>query len=481
MSTSNSDPAFDNGITNGAEWYAINGGMQDWSYVWHGGFDITLEVSNAKWPSASTLPGFWTDNFESMLVYMERVHEGVRGIVTDATTGLPVFAEIRVDGNPFPDYTDPDVGDYHRLLLPGSYSLEVSAAGYATQVFPITVASGAAVRYDVGLQPQPLQYYGNRVDDGALGDGYLAAGEVADLAVTLRNLGGAVSGIGGRLVTTGWFAQVTRDDATYADLATGASAESDAPHYGVNVDPAIPPGHKLGFAVEWQAAEASGLSDTFFLDVGACETAAAGDVPQPISDNQTTTSFATSSTTFAISEVRVAVDITHTYIGDLQIVLSSPEGTPVVLHSGTGGSANDIVGIYGDDLTPAESLSLLAGESPTGVWKLEVTDKFAQDTGTLNAWSLELCDRPAETSTPEMRFAAISIDAGDVELEWWSYPGMTSYRLYRSTDPTSAGSFVQVADTAATSFTDSTADPVLFWIVTAVGAQGEGAKGHFGE
>jgi len=58
---------------------------------------------------------------------------------------------------------------------------------------------------------------------------------------------------------------------------------------------------------------------------------------------------------------------------------------------------------------------------------------------------------------------------------------MTSYRLYRSTDPASAGSFVQVADTADTSFTDSTADPVLFWIVTAVGPQGEGPKGHFGQ
>ena len=90
-------PVFPDGVTNGADWYAITGGMQDWGYVWHGKFDVTLEVSDVKWPAANTLSGFWDDNRESMLAYMERVHEGARGIVTDADTGLPVFAEIRVD------------------------------------------------------------------------------------------------------------------------------------------------------------------------------------------------------------------------------------------------------------------------------------------------------------------------------------------------------------------------------------------------
>jgi len=58
MSANNADPAFDNGITNGADWYSIHGGMQDYDYVWHGGFQLTLELSNVKWPPASQLPGF---------------------------------------------------------------------------------------------------------------------------------------------------------------------------------------------------------------------------------------------------------------------------------------------------------------------------------------------------------------------------------------------------------------------------------------
>jgi len=58
MSTSNSHPAWDNGITNGADWFSINGGMQDWEYVWHGDHEVLVEVSNQKWPPAADLPRF---------------------------------------------------------------------------------------------------------------------------------------------------------------------------------------------------------------------------------------------------------------------------------------------------------------------------------------------------------------------------------------------------------------------------------------
>ncbi|MED6213162.1 suppressor of los1-1 [Stylosanthes scabra] len=44
---------FSGGITNGASWYPIYGGMQDWNYIHAGCFELSLEVSDNKWPSAA--------------------------------------------------------------------------------------------------------------------------------------------------------------------------------------------------------------------------------------------------------------------------------------------------------------------------------------------------------------------------------------------------------------------------------------------
>ncbi|MBD1584137.1 S8 family serine peptidase [Pseudoalteromonas sp. S16_S37] len=76
------------------------------------------------------------------------------------------------------------------------------------------------------------------------------------------------------------------------------------------------------------------------------------------------------------------LDITHTYIGDLIVTLTSPAGTTATLHNKAGGSADDIKGSFESDA--------FNGEVATGDWTLRVEDTYAQDTGTLNQWSLTL-------------------------------------------------------------------------------------------
>jgi len=116
--------------------------------------------------------------------------------------------------------------------------------------------------------------------------------------------------------------------------------------------------------------------------------------PQSIPDNSPTgiTSIITVTDDGEVSEVTVPIDITHTWIGDLIVELTSPEGTTVRLHDRSGSMDDDILGTYGETLTvdgPGELLDFL-GESPLGDWTLFVSDNVGADTGTLNSWGLNI-------------------------------------------------------------------------------------------
>jgi M6 family metalloprotease-like protein len=88
--------------------------------------------------------------------------------------------------------------------------------------------------------------------------------------------------------------------------------------------------------------------------------------------------------TFAIGSVEVSVDISHTYIGDLQVNLVSPAGISILLHDRVGGATRDLAKTYTAATTPA--LGTLAGKAAAGAWKLRIVDRAAQDVGKLNSW-----------------------------------------------------------------------------------------------
>jgi hypothetical protein len=67
---------FPGGIVNGADWYVVRGGMQDWSYFWFNDLQLTVELSHAKWPRYSDIPSFYRTNRDSMVYFMQKVHSG---------------------------------------------------------------------------------------------------------------------------------------------------------------------------------------------------------------------------------------------------------------------------------------------------------------------------------------------------------------------------------------------------------------------
>ncbi|MBC8214637.1 MAG: carboxypeptidase regulatory-like domain-containing protein [Candidatus Marinimicrobia bacterium] len=160
--------SFDDGITNGYDWYSIDGGRQDYMNYFHGCREMTLELSNEKLLPENELLDHWTYNKDSFMYYMEETLYGIRGIVTNES-GTPLNATIEIIGHDFDNshiFTDPEVGNYHRMIAPGSYNLLVSSFGYISQTINnVYVSNGNITVVDIVLdQAQTVDVSGNVID-----------------------------------------------------------------------------------------------------------------------------------------------------------------------------------------------------------------------------------------------------------------------------------------------------------------------------
>lgn len=81
----------------------------------------------------------------------------------------------------------------------------------------------------------------------------------------------------------------------------------------------------------------------------------------------------------APANAQVAVNIVHTYIGDLRIDLVAPDGSTYLLHNRAGGATANLVRTYTVDLS---------SEALNGTWKLRVNDNGPGDVGRIDSWSI---------------------------------------------------------------------------------------------
>lgn len=88
-----------------------------------------------------------------------------------------------------------------------------------------------------------------------------------------------------------------------------------------------------------------------------------------------------------ILHLDVTVDISHSWIGDLLVILVSPSGDEIILHNRTGASRRDIKKTYGTGTE--ESLRPLIGKELRGQWMLKVADLAGADTGIFHHWRME--------------------------------------------------------------------------------------------
>ena len=144
------------GITNGWDWYTVNGGRQDYMNYFKHCREFTLELSDDKTPSPNDLPSLWDANYPSLLNYMEQALFGARGIVTDSITGNPLKAKIEITSHDIDSshvYSNLPIGNYHRHIFQGNYDITFSKNGYYPKTINVSVLNNNSTIEDVQLVP----------------------------------------------------------------------------------------------------------------------------------------------------------------------------------------------------------------------------------------------------------------------------------------------------------------------------------------
>ncbi|XP_039677987.1 carboxypeptidase Z-like isoform X2 [Perca fluviatilis] len=118
------------GTINGAQWYSMAGGMQDFNYLHTNCFEVTVELGCDKFPPEEELFLTWHENQEALITFMEAAHLGIKGIVKDEEGNAVKGARISVRRIQH-DVTTAENGEYWRLLTPGIHVVSASAPGYA--------------------------------------------------------------------------------------------------------------------------------------------------------------------------------------------------------------------------------------------------------------------------------------------------------------------------------------------------------------
>ena len=129
---------FPRGIVNGYDWYEVNGGMQDWSYHWHRDLQVTVELSQPKWPRYQDVEGYYAEHKKPLLDYIRKIHQGL-GVGLSAPTEK---ATIKLSGMGL-SFEESFVGEYYRVLPQGTYQVQVTKENGATINRQVEVSSNS--------------------------------------------------------------------------------------------------------------------------------------------------------------------------------------------------------------------------------------------------------------------------------------------------------------------------------------------------
>jgi hypothetical protein len=135
------------------------GYSQCWMYGELGTIEYTVETADEFVPPLGVGMQVAQDNLQSALYLLDRIKgPGITGHITDAKSGLPVSARVRImqltDQLVSPRMSDSTFGRYYRLLQPRTYSVQISKTGYITQTIANVIVNGSGLtELNVILRP----------------------------------------------------------------------------------------------------------------------------------------------------------------------------------------------------------------------------------------------------------------------------------------------------------------------------------------
>ncbi len=312
-------------------------------------------------------------------------------------------------------------------------ALDIEASGFDRDSGPGIADAFGALQF-IGAAPAPSLELGavTVTAVGGDGDGFVEPGESGALTIGLTNIGGATAlGVTATLTTSTPGVTITSATSSYPNIGSNGQSANNVTPFAFTLANTAPCGLVIDFTLTVNAANSNDgpQSFAFRVQTGEAHTTVISYTgpPVPIDPNIPNTvtipievsglsgpigglkfSFDGSSCTADAGAPTVGLD--HTWVGDLVITLTSPQGTSVTLMNQAGGalnSGNNFCNTLLDDsgsvsiqsitpagnpytgtFKPANPLAAFNGQNGNGTWTLTVSDVAAFDGGNVRAFSL---------------------------------------------------------------------------------------------
>lgn len=265
-----------------------------------------------------------------------------------------------------------------------------------------------------GPPPTPYLLSGNASITS--GDGIIDAGECNQINLSVSNIGsGDATGISAVLASSTPGITVSQNSSAYPDIAKNTTGTNTTPFTICTGE-----GFECGSSILLTLTltyEGGSVVLNFSLPTGALSSPLAfhNNTSTPLADLATTNiPITVSGINGNIGKVILSLHVTHTFVGDLDISLISPDGTIVELSTNNGSSGDNYGSscssrtIFDDDASvfiysvaapfagtfkPEGLLSSFAGKSGSSVngpWILRIVDEVGQDVGNFNCATLTI-------------------------------------------------------------------------------------------